>query len=111
MFNQLAQDESKHGRRSGMLSLSECIDYLKTWDDEIDPLAHHQYAPKVLAAEMDRYLTESGGESMLVNTIIDDISYALAAEDFQQTGRLLAVIRHFVETHRDHPNEYRKDSG
>ena len=59
----------------------------------------------VISAEMENYRVRSPGDvPMLKSIILDDISQALSCEDFMQAATLLAVIRHFIETHPDNPS-------
>lgn len=87
-----------------MLSLEQVIDYLKIWAEEIDALAKHDYAHGTIAAERHKYVIESpDGKQMLEQTILDDMSDAFADGDFQLAGKLLAVMRDFIENHPDNP--------
>ena len=87
-----------------MLSLDQVIDYEKLWSAEIDQLARHDYGEAILAAEMGKYATESSdGRKMLKQVILDDMSAALAEDDFQQASKLLAIMRAFIEHHPDNP--------
>lgn len=88
-----------------MLSLNDCIDYVKLWGNEIDAMAKHDHRAAIISAEMENYCVGSPGDSpMLESVILDDISQALSCEDFTQAATLLAVIRHFIETHPDNPS-------
>lgn len=88
-----------------MLSLDDCIDYVKLWGNDIDAMSKHDHGAAVISAEMENYRVRSPGDvPMLKSIILDDISQALSCEDFMQAATLLAVIRHFIETHPDNPS-------
>ena len=90
-----------------MLSLNDCIDYVNLWGNEIDAMAKHDHGAAMISAEMENYRVRSPVDiPMLKSVILDDISQALSSEDFTQAAMLLAVIRHFIETHPNNPSEH-----
>ena len=88
-----------------MLSIDDCIDYVKLWGNDIDAMSKHDHGTATISTEMEKYRARSPEDvPMLKSVILDDISQALSCEDYAQAAILLAVIRLFIETHPDNPS-------
>jgi hypothetical protein len=83
-----------------MLSLQDCLEYVRLTEAEIDAIAEHEHLPPIIAAELANYLIETPqGVPTLKRMIIEDIEHAVARGDWAHAGKLRMVLKHFVATH------------
>ena len=83
-----------------MISLLDCIEYLRLTPDEVDAIAEHEHVSPIVATELASYLVESpSGERMIRKMILDDIMHASAAGQDERVLHLTTVLKHFVATH------------
>jgi len=87
-----------------MISLRDCIEYLRLTPEELDAIAEHEQLTPIVASELASYLVESPqGERMIKRMILDDILHATHRGDRARAEQLREVLRHFVCTHPDLP--------
>ena len=87
-----------------MLTLQDCIDLCELTQDEIDAIAIHEHLPEIIAAELAQYLVhDAAGIPRIRAMIRDDIEDARRRSDHTQAAKLVAVLRHFIETHPQTP--------
>ncbi len=87
-----------------MLSYVDCVDLSELTEAEIEAIAEHEHIPEIVAAELGHYLVHTPeGVPMIQRIILDDIEQAQRRGDGQRALRLKLVLKHFVETHPDHP--------
>jgi hypothetical protein len=85
-----------------MISLQDCIEYLRLTDEELDAIAAHEHVPAIIAAELAAYLAESNdGERMIKRMIIDDIVHAEKTGNHARVENLTLTLKHFIATHPD----------
>ncbi|MEX0922885.1 MAG: hypothetical protein WD489_07935 [Rhodovibrionaceae bacterium] len=84
------------------MTLQDCIALCDLTEAEVDAVAEHEHVPEMLAAEMANYIIHSpDGVPKMRRIIEDDIQAAVARGDLAHAAQLLAVLRHFIETHPD----------
>ncbi|MBL27427.1 MAG: hypothetical protein CMM50_07760 [Rhodospirillaceae bacterium] len=84
-----------------MLSIEDCIALCELTEAEVDAIAEHEHLPEIIAAELGAYLCHAPDGSARIRAMIrDDIRQALAEGDVEHASKLVAVLRHFIETHR-----------
>ena len=87
-----------------VLTLKDCMALCDLTEAEVDAIAEHEHVPEMLAAEMGHYIIHSpDGVPQMRRIIEDDIRDALKREDVEHASKLLAVLRHFIETHPEMP--------
>ncbi len=87
-------------RESGMITLRDCIEYLRLTPEEVDAIAEHEHVAPIVAAELASYLVETpDGDRLIKRMILDDIMHAAGSGDTAQVARLTDVLKHFVATH------------
>jgi hypothetical protein len=87
-----------------VLTLKDCIDLCDLTEAEVDAIAEHEHVPEMLAAEMGYYIVHSpDGVPKMRRIIEDDIRAAIERHDVAHASKLLAVLRHFIETHPESP--------
>lgn len=85
-----------------VLTLQDCIALCDLTEAEVDAIAEHEHLPEMLAAEMAYYIIHSpDGVPKMRRIIEDDIRDAAKRGDLEHASKLLAVLRHFIETHPD----------
>ena len=83
-----------------MISLRDCIEYLRLTPDEIDAIAEHEHVSPIVATELASYLVDApGGERMIKRMILDDIMHAAAGRQDARVQQLTLVLKHFVASH------------
>lgn len=86
-----------------MLSYEDCIGLCELTEEEVAAIAAHEHIPAIVAAELGNYLLHSpDGIPLLKKMIRDDIEEARARKDWLASGKLMLVLRHFIETHPEH---------
>lgn len=89
-----------------MLSYIDCVDLSELTEDEIEAIAEHEHLPEIVAAELGNYLVHTPeGVPMIRRIILDDIDQARRRNDTERLLHLKLVLKHFVETHPEHPKE------
>ncbi|MGR8921940.1 MAG: hypothetical protein ACU85V_20180 [Gammaproteobacteria bacterium] len=85
-----------------MISLQDCIEYLRLSEAEIDAIAEHEHVPPIIATELASYLVENDrGERMIKRMILEDIAHAATQGDAEHVEKLTLVLKHFIATHPD----------
>jgi len=83
-----------------MLTLRDCIDFCGLSDEEIAAISEHEHLPPIVAAEFASYICQTPeGEPAIRQIILDDIEVARRRGDVKHMGLLVAVLRHFVDSH------------
>ena len=83
-----------------MLTYEDCVDLSGLTEEEIDAIAKHEHMSGMLALELGHYLLETDdGVPAIKRIILDDITDAKAAGDFEHASKLGAVLHHFIRTH------------
>lgn len=83
-----------------VLTLEDCISLCDLTEEEVEAIAEHEHVPEMLAAEMAYYIIHSpDGVPQMRRIIEDDIRDALKRGDVGHASKLVAVLRHFIETH------------
>ena len=84
-----------------MLTLEDCIALSDLTEEEIEAIAEHEHIPEILAAEYGSYLVHLPGGRKAIKAIIrDDIANAQARGDYEHSGKLKLVLRHFIKHSR-----------
>lgn len=87
-----------------MLTYEDVRELSELTEEEIESIAEHEHMPEICAAEFGYYLCHSeNGIPMLRRIILDDIDAARRAEDYAKEMKLRAVLRHFIQSHPEHP--------
>ena len=87
-----------------MLSYEDCRALSDLTQEEIDAIAEHEHIPQMAAAALGNYLVHTpAGVPMLNRMILEDIEDAKRRGDWEHALQLKIVLRHFTETHPDHP--------
>ncbi len=87
-----------------VLTLQDCIALSDMTEAEVDAIAEHEHVPEILAAEIAYYIIHTpGGVPVMRRILEDDIREAVKRGDLKHASKLLAVLRHFIETHPDNP--------
>lgn len=85
-----------------MISIEDCIALSGLDEKEIMALAEHEHMPEIVAAALGAYLLHKDkGAAAIRRMIEDDIRAALQRGDERHAKDLLAVLRHFLASHRD----------
>ena len=85
-----------------MLTIQDCIALCDLTEEEIAAIAEHEHVPDIIAVEMGQYLVHTpDGEPRIRRIIVDDIEHARAHGNIEHMAKLVQVLRHFVDTHRD----------
>ncbi|SDG41417.1 hypothetical protein SAMN05216241_11142 [Limimonas halophila] len=85
-----------------MLTINDVFELSELSEDEIAAIAEHEHIPQICAAEYGYYLCHTeGGTPALHRIILDDIEAARAAGHHEKAERLRAVLRKFVQEHRE----------
>lgn len=85
-----------------MISLRDCMEYLRLTPDEVDAIAAHEHVPSIIAAEMGNYLVDDAdGERWLKRMILDDLAHAADHGNVARVEELTLVLKHFIATHPD----------
>ena len=84
------------------ISLQDCIGLCGLDEEEVAAIAEHEHIPEIDATALASYLLhQPGGPSQIRDMLVDDFRSALRRNDRAHARELLAVLRHFVATHRD----------
>lgn len=87
-----------------MLKYEDCVALSDLTPEEIEAISEHEHIPAIVAAELGNYLLHTqDGVPVLKRMILDDIRAARACVNRQHALELRLVLRHFVQTHPDHP--------
>ena len=87
-----------------MLSLQDCLEYVRLSEEEIDALVEHEHVPAIVAAELANFLmTTPQGVPTFERMIVEDIEEAERHGNWEHALQLKLVLRNFVETHPDRP--------
>ncbi len=87
-----------------MLTYEDCVGLADLTEEEIDAIAEHEHLPEIVAAELGSYLVHGpDGVPKIKRIILDDIREAEKRGDRAHALKLKAVLKHFVETHPEHP--------
>jgi len=87
-----------------MLSYEDCRAFSDLTDEEIEAIAEHEHISQMAAAALGSYLMHTpAGVPMLNRMILEDIEDAKRRGDWEHALKLKIVLRHFMETHPDHP--------
>ncbi len=87
-----------------MLSYLDCVGLCDLTEAEIDAIAEHEHLPRMVALELGEYLIHSPeGVPMIRKMIVDDIKHARQHGDLERALTLRATLRHFIQTHPEHP--------
>ena len=87
-----------------MLSYEDCRAFSDLTQEEIDAIAEHEHIPQMAAAALGNYLMHTpAGVPMLNRMILEDIEEAKRRGDWEHALQLKVVLRHFMESHPDHP--------
>jgi hypothetical protein len=88
-----------------MLTYQECLDLCELEEDEVDAIAEHEHLTEVAAMELGNYLIHSPeGVPMIKQMILEDIERARARRNIVHAAKLKLVLKHFIETHPEHPS-------
>jgi hypothetical protein len=83
-----------------MLTRDDCIALCELAPEEIAAIAEHEHIPEIVAIELGNYLVRTvTGEARIARMIVDDIDRAREHGDYARMAKLVAVLRHFIETH------------
>ncbi len=89
-----------------MLSYRDCVGLCDLTEAEIEAIAEHEHLPRLVALELGEYLIHSPeGVPMIRKMIIDDIAHARRLGDWDRVLKLRATLRHFIQTHPEHPTD------
>ncbi|MGI9412810.1 MAG: hypothetical protein ACR2PM_04035 [Hyphomicrobiales bacterium] len=87
-----------------MLSYEDCQALSDLTEEEIEAIAEHEHIPQMAAAALGSYMVHSAeGVPMLKRMILEDMENAQRRGDWEHALQLKLVLRHFIETHPDHP--------
>jgi hypothetical protein len=88
-----------------MLSYEDCVELSDLTEEEIEAIAEHEHLPEIAALEMGSYLVHTEeGVPMIKRIILDDIEEERRRGHNQKVLQLKLVLKHFVETHPQHPS-------
>lgn len=88
-----------------MLSYEDCVELSDLTEEEIEAIAEHEHLPEIAALEMGSYLVHTEeGVPMIKRIILDDIEEERRRGHHQKVLQLKLVLKHFVETHPQHPS-------
>jgi hypothetical protein len=83
-----------------MISLEDCIALCGLTESEVLAIAEHEHVPEIIAAALGRYLLgKEHGPEQIRDMIRDDVRAALDAKDLPHASALVAVLRHYLESH------------
>lgn len=92
-----------------MLTLQDCIGICELTEEEIKAIAQHEHIPEIVATELGEYLVHAkNGVSHIRKIILDDIEDARARGHEADVERLQLVLKHFIATHPDLPQNIDK---
>lgn len=81
-----------------MLTLEDCIAFSELMPEEVDAIAEHEHIPAIIATELGNYLMRiPDGPERICAMMRDDITAAIAHQDFRHSAQLKLVLRHFIE--------------
>jgi hypothetical protein len=87
-----------------MLSYQDCVELSDLTEEEIEAIAEHEHLPEIAALEMGSYLVHTEeGIPMIKRIILDDIEEERRRGHDQKALQLKLVLKHFIETHPQHP--------
>ena len=87
-----------------MLSYEDCVELSDLTEEEIEAIAEHEHLPEIAALELGSYLVHTEeGVPMIKRIILDDIGDARHRGHDQKVLQLKLVLKHFIETHPQHP--------
>lgn len=87
-----------------MLTYQDCLGMCDLTEEEIHAIAVHEHMPELVALELGQYLVRTPeGQVKIKKMIMDDINHAEATGHAEDALRLKATLKHFIETHPEHP--------
>jgi hypothetical protein len=85
-----------------VLTKEDCIALCELSPEEVAAIAEHEHIPEIVATELGNYLVHTPtGEARIERMIIDDIEHARCHCNYARMAQLIAVLRHFIETHHN----------